>query len=114
MSLDSEEVKLNGHFALYENDLISGRLSLVLSRELMETSAKFKTLLIILGRDIREVPFDFQVSGLLETMNFKWLESDFKRRVQKTLPAFMERGIERKLEEAMKSISAKEEAPQPN
>ena len=102
-------MKLNGNFNLYENDLTSGRLSLTLSKELLETSPKFKSLLRVLGEEVNRVSFDFQISGLFEAMNFKWLESDFKRKLQNSLSASIKREIEKKIEEIIKSISAKQE-----
>jgi hypothetical protein len=48
--------------------------------------------------------FDFQLSGWLHGMNFKWLQSDFKRRIQNSIPNFIERSIEKNIETAIESI----------
>ena len=53
----------------------------------------------------RSFAFDFKLSGELETMNFLWLESAFKKRLQDAIPGFIERKIERDIEKAIESIS---------
>lgn len=108
ISLRSKNVNMGGYFKLYENDLVSSKLSLGLSRELLETSPKFKSLLRLLDKDSSSLNFDFQLSGLFQVMNFKWLESDFKRKLQDSIPGFIERGIERKMENSINSISEEE------
>ncbi len=106
ISLDAEEVQLAGVFSLEKNELVSGKLSLGLARKLLNSSPKFKLLLGLMDRKISTLNFDFQLSGLYNSINFKWLESDFKRKVKKMLPGFMERGIEKKIERAIRSITA--------
>lgn len=108
IKLDSEKLNLRGDFSAYENGLASGKFFLSISQGLLDNSDKFKPLLELLGKDVPVIDFDFQLSGILESMNFQWLESDFKKRIQKRLPGFIERGIERKVEEAVKSISDKQ------
>ncbi len=108
ISLDSQKLGLNGNFAVYNTGLVSGKFFLSISQELLKDSDKFKPLLGILGKDVPVIDFDFQLSGVPEAMNFKWLESDFKSRLRHLLPGFVERGIERKVEEAIKDISARQ------
>lgn len=105
ISLDSNEVAMGGYFGQYEDDLIASKLSLSLSKNLLETSPKFKSLLKLLGKDFSFLDFDFQLSGISEAMNFKWLESDFKRELQNRIPDFIERRIERNIEKAIEAIS---------
>ncbi len=107
INLDSENLDLQGNFASYNSGLVSGKFFLSISQELLKGSDKFKPLLGILGKDMPIIDFDFQLSGVSEAMNFKWLVSDFKSRLQYSLPGFMERGIERKIEEALRAISEK-------
>lgn len=107
ISLDSQKLGLNGNFVSYNTGLVSGIFFLSVSQDLLKDSNKFKPLLGILGKDVPVIDFDFQLSGVREAMNFKWLESDFKNRLKHLLPGFVERGIERKIEEAVKPISAK-------
>lgn len=108
ISLQSKDVKLSGYFDIFQNNLVSGRLSLGLSDTLLNTSPKFKRLLKLIGKDLSSVNFDFQTSGFYETMNFKWLESEFKMRLQKLLPSGMERKIQEEIEQAVESISKEE------
>lgn len=105
IKLEGKNINLAGDFSLHEKDLVSGKFFMSLSRDLLKDSEKFKPLLRIIGQDMPVIDFDFQLSGLSGAMNFKWLESDFKKRLEKTLPGFVERGIEKKVEEAIYSIS---------
>jgi len=105
IALDSEQVGLYGYFRIEDNDFISSKLSLRLARPLLEESEKFKPLLKLLGPDIDSLDFRFQLSGLADSPNFKWLESEFKQRLQKRLPGFIERALERRIDIAIQSIS---------
>jgi len=101
-------ITLDGYFTLYHDDLVSSRLSLSLPYELLGDSARFKSLLQYLDKDIPYLSFNFQLSGLIESMNFKWLESDFKRGLKKLLPSWIERGIEKKIEDIIESLPDKQ------
>ena len=105
IDLDSSQISLDGYFRQLENGLVESRLSLGLSRPILEGSPKFRPLLSILGNDIESLVFDFQLSGLLSAMNFKWLESDFKQRLKARIPDFIERAIERNVEQAIFDIA---------
>ena len=102
--LNSKEVSLKGYFTLYENDLVSSRLSLGLSKKLLRDSPKLSPLINYLDKDIPSVSFNFQLSGLSQAMNFKWLESDFKEGLMDLLPSWMERGIETKIEKIIETL----------
>ncbi|MCP4650448.1 MAG: hypothetical protein GY853_10265 [PVC group bacterium] len=104
IKLDATDIQLDGFFKLQENDLVSSKLSLSLPRKILAGSPKFQLLLKLVGRDIPSLGFDFQLSGSPKALNFKWLEGDFKKRIEKILPGFIERGIERKIETAVQSI----------
>ena len=104
INLDSEEITLDGYFRQYKNNLVASKISLGLPKELLASSPKFAPLLRILGGDFKLLQFDFQLSGILNAMNFKWLESDFKLKLQDSIPNFIEKKIERKIEAAIKPI----------
>ena len=106
IDLYSQDVKLGGFFGLGENDFVTSKLSLTLSRKTMKESEKLKPLLKLLGEELIPLTFDFQLSGSLHGMNFQWLQSEFKSRLQSSIPNFMQRKFEKNLEEAISSISA--------
>jgi len=58
-----------------------------------------------LGDELDYLEFDFQLSGLKDAVNFKWLESEFKARLRESIPGFIERGLERKVEDVIRSFS---------
>lgn len=105
ISLESDDITLDGYFNILANDLVSGKLSLVFSEQLLASSAKLTRLLRIL-KEVSTVNFDFQMSGLYQNMNFKWLASDFKNGLQKLLPAGRERNLEQQIEEAVANITS--------
>jgi hypothetical protein len=107
MYLDSDDVKLSGYFELGKSDLVSSKISLSFSRELLQKSRKFTPLLNLLHEKIDILKFDFQLSGNLHGMNFQWLQSKFKDEVQKAIPNFVQRGLEKKMEGIIESISKK-------
>jgi len=108
IDLKSDNVTLKGSFAVSADDMVSSKLYLTFSGKLLDTSAKFKRLLKLLGREnAKLVNFDFQLSGLFNAMNFQWLESDFKERLKELLPPMIERILERRIGKVVESISGK-------
>ena len=105
INLESTDVLINGDFGLGEHDLVSSQLALTFSRQLLEESPKFTSLLRLVGGDMTEFCFEFQLSGILDKMNFRWRQSDFKNRLQKAIPGFMERRIDKNIEDAIQAIS---------
>ena len=105
IDLESQDVDLKGDFGLGPRDLVSSRLALTLTRELLKSSPKFTPLLRLVGKDLASFCFEFQLSGILDKMNFRWLQSDFKNRLQKAIPGFIERRIDENIEEAIQAIS---------
>lgn len=103
--LISTPLALDGYFHLYKSNLVSGIFSLGFSRRLLSESSKFRTLLRLLETKESSVEFEFKLSGLFETMNFKWLASDFKQKLEDLLSRNMERKIEKSIEEVIESIS---------
>ncbi|MFH1678926.1 MAG: AsmA-like C-terminal region-containing protein, partial [Candidatus Omnitrophota bacterium] len=102
--LNNKEITLQGYFTLYENDLVSSKLSLILPKTVLGNSPKFASLLDYLVKDVSAVDFNFQLSGIYQAMNFQWLKSDFKERLQVLLPSWIEKGIENKIEKIIESI----------
>lgn len=107
INLKSKNINFNGYFTLQEDNLVASELSLYLSKELLKTSPNFVRLLKYLDESSSSVNFDFQLSGLFNAMNFKWLESDFKQSLQKLLPAYMEKGLEKEIERIIEAISGR-------
>lgn len=109
IDLDSQDVDLNGYFKLGMNDLVSSKISLILTRKLLSESPKFTRLLKLVSEEPEALTFKFQLSGNLHGMNFKWLKSDLKKELQDSIPNFIERKIERDVEEAIEAVSQSEQ-----
>lgn len=101
LHLASSELAMAGAFHLGTNNMVASKLGLTCSRGLLERSAKFKPLMRLVGKDVDALTFEFRLSGNLHQMNFLWLESDFKRKLRDAIPGFMERSVERKIEESL-------------
>ncbi|MEK6567182.1 MAG: hypothetical protein AABZ27_00405 [Candidatus Omnitrophota bacterium] len=96
---------LGGYFKLGINDFVSSKMSLALSRQLLGESPKFTRLLKLISPDLNQLTFNFQLSGILHRMNFKWLKSDLKKELQAHIPNFIERKIERGVAQAIEEVS---------
>lgn len=105
MRLDSENLKIDGNFKLKEADMVASRISLSIRKKLLRESAKFNALLNFLATKQDWIKFNFQLSGNLHKMNFQWLKSDFKDELQRGMPNFVQRNLEKKLESMIESIS---------
>ncbi len=98
ISLNSNDVKLTGYFSVDNSSLVASQLSLSLSREILQESPKFRAILKMFEQDIPFLNFDFQLSGSQNAMNFQWLQSEFKQRIQDRTPNFIERMIDRRID----------------
>ncbi|MFH1093680.1 MAG: hypothetical protein V1739_05960 [Candidatus Omnitrophota bacterium] len=109
IKLKAKDIFLEGNFLLKSNEFVSSRISIVLARECLRASPKFKMLLALMDKRTEYLNFDFQLSGVYNALNFKWQKSAFKQKLKKMLPGFMERGLERKVEKAIQAISFQSE-----
>jgi hypothetical protein len=108
--LSSGNVNISGDFAIDKNNLVASYLSLAFSKKLLDESAKFRPVLRIFGEDIPMVIFDFQLAGPQEALNFQWMPSPHKNMIQERIPNFVERIIERRIDEMMAPVEAPREA----
>lgn len=105
INLVSDDLTLNGYFGLDKNEIVSSKISIIFSRRLMEKSANLQTLLNLVDEKSDRLAFDFQLSGNFHKMNFQWLESEFKKKIQKAIPDFIERKIEKNIEDFIESVN---------
>ena len=99
--LATENVRITGYFDIDNKNLVSSKLFLALSRDLLDRSLKFKPVLKMFEDDDSHLDFDFQLSGNMNAMNFQWLPSEDKRKIQTRIPDFIERLIERDVDAMM-------------
>lgn len=109
IGLASDEVRVSGFFNVDKDNFVSSKLNLIFSRGLMYSSPKLRAILKMFDRETQSVDFDFQLSGGHDALNFQWLDSESKRRIQKRIPNFIERIIERRIDASME-----EEEKKPN
>lgn len=108
--LSSGNVNISGDFAIDKSSLVTSYLSLAFSKKLLGESAKFRPVLRIFGEDTPMVIFDFQLAGPQEALNFQWMPSPHKNMIQERIPNFVERIIERRIDEMMAPVEAPQEA----
>lgn len=109
IDLNSKNVRLTGNFGIDSNNLVASKISLGLSRELLDNSPKTRPLLRFMGGGIDFLNFDFQLSGFFNAMNFKWLDSDFRNRLKNMLPGIIESAFEQRVESAVKLLKQQAE-----
>jgi hypothetical protein len=100
--LTSKDVGIDGNFSVDSENLVSSRLLLSLSQDLLRKSPKFRSVLSIFEKEKSSLGFYFQLSGNMNAMNFQWLPSEDKDRIQTRIPDFIERLIERDVDTMMK------------
>ena len=105
LNLASSSLAMAGAFHLGTNNMVASKLALTCNRGLLERSTKFKPLMRLVGKDVAALTFEFRLSGNLHQMNFLWLESDFKHKLREAIPGFMERSVEKKIEESLEHLA---------
>jgi hypothetical protein len=99
--LKSGDMTIDGYFHMDRNNLVASVLSLSFSRRLLKGSPKLRPILRIFGDEVPAVIFNFQLSGEQDAMSFQWLPSEHKQKIQERIPDFVERIIERNIDEMM-------------
>ena len=97
INLKSKRIAARGYYGV-NNGMVASKIVLAIPRDELAKSEKFMPLVKLVGRNMPIFDFDFQLSGPAGAMNFKWLDSEFKGKLKKAIPGFVERGIERQVE----------------
>ena len=103
LSLVADRVHIRGNLSLSSQKLVSSRLSVLVDASYIEESPELAQLLKEKGQDALNYNFEFQLSGPAEAVNFQWLPSHVKDLIQQRIPDFMERRIERNIDQMIKS-----------
>jgi hypothetical protein len=109
LHLKTKTMALEGHYKVDDQSLVSSKLSMLMTRGLLNESPKLKRIMALFEKDVDSLTFDFQLSGLQSRMNFQWLQSEFKQRIQDRIPNF----IERRIEQAIDIMLQPEPVPSP-
>jgi len=99
ISLESEDVKVRGDYQVGTDGIVTSKVSLILSRKLLEESKKFNAFLQQCSNCADELAFDFQLSGDMDALNFQWTPSELKTKIQEWMPNFIERKLEKDIEQ---------------
>ena len=101
IDLNTNDVKIKGDFTLKKDNGVDSTISLRFTKDLLMQSSKFRRVLSDFV-DEEELTFGFQLSGWQDAMNFQWLPSNTKQRIQSRIPDFIERRIERAVDQKFK------------
>ena len=101
ISLKSADVNFDGYFKLGKNKLVSSEFSVMFARDLMLESRPLKPVLVRIQPDVDPLQFDFELSGKLDSVNFQWSSSDLKEEIEQIIPAFIQRKVEKGIEDAI-------------
>jgi len=102
--LKNADVNIEGYFDIDHQNLVSSEITIALSQDLLRESPKFKPVLKIFGEDDIYLDFDFRLSGSVDAMNFQWVPSAVKKKIQTRIPDFIERKIERNIDSLMEPV----------
>lgn len=102
--LSSQALGVSGDYGVVDGR-VNGTLALLLNRQMLEQSPKFRPILRIVGKKKPALNFVFRLSGQPRALNFFWLQSDFKKELQNAIPGFIERKIQRNVERMVNSLS---------
>ncbi len=109
IQLESGDLAVRGYFNIDKNGLVSSKLALGFPRDFLSQSAKLRRITEVFDEQVREVVFDFQLSGNQHAMNFQWLDSEHKEKIRATIPDFIERIIERRVDKAIQTPGPEQE-----
>jgi len=96
--LKNPDVNIEGYFDIDHQNLVSSEITLALSQDLLRKSPKFKPVLKMFSEEDSYLDFDFRLSGSVDAMNFQWVPSVVKKKIQTRIPDFIERKIERNID----------------
>lgn len=96
--IQAPEINISGDFYLKQNGLSEGTVSLDFARHLLEKSSSLTRLMRASPVTDTHFVFDFQLSGQMPAVNFRWLPSPLKTRIQSLIPDFIEQRIETNVE----------------
>jgi hypothetical protein len=97
-------IKANIHVG--KNNEVYGYFKARLSRDLLTESPKFRKLLKILGDKSKFVEFPFALSGTIHNPRLQWLANDFKRSLERRIPAWYRRNMQKAIDEAVDEMNS--------
>jgi len=97
INLQSKNINIDGYYAVDSKNFVTSQISLSFSKELLSSSKKLKPILKMFKDENYPLLFDFQLSGKQDSVNFQWIDSNIKRKIQSKIPNFIEKRIEKKI-----------------
>lgn len=116
-SISREAIKVRG-VKLYGSDImlnaywniksgVEGTVNLKIASKVLNQSRQFKKLLRLTKIKTPYIDFKFLLGGIPKATRFMWAKGEFKEKLQKSLPAWIKRTIENRLDKAIDELSAR-------
>ncbi len=99
--LHNNTLNLDAQLSVDQRSWIDGRVSLTLSREVLEESNILRALLSMVKEKSESIDFDFQVSGYPNALRIELLEGEFKNKLMRRLGKGIRSQIENEINKAV-------------
>lgn len=103
IKLYSSDIMLNAYWDT--NSKIEGVVNLKIASKILNQSVQFRKLLRLTKTKTPYIDFKFLLGGIPKATRFMWAKNEFKERIEKSLPTWIKRSIEKRLDEAINDLS---------
>ncbi|HQO58905.1 MAG TPA: hypothetical protein PLT76_09335 [Candidatus Omnitrophota bacterium] len=103
LNLNSDGVRIRGNLSLSDKNMVSSRISILMEPFYIKQSLELAQVLREKNPETLNYNFEFQLSGPADAVNFQWLPSEVKALIQKRIPDFIERRIERNIDQMIQA-----------
>ncbi|MEW6075550.1 MAG: hypothetical protein AB1530_04495 [Candidatus Omnitrophota bacterium] len=103
LSLRSKDFMMDAHWDT--NGRVEGEMDIQMSSELLNQSVSFKKLLSLTKIKKPYIDFKFMLGGVPRAVRVLWLRGEFKEKIKEELPDWMERSIQKSLDQAIDELS---------
>ena len=104
IKLQSKDFTLKGSLVFKEDMFMNSQCSIFLTKKFMQNS-KYLRPTVSFFKTKDPIRFDLKISGYASSLNFQWVDSDSKGKIQKHIPDFIERIVEDRVEQSFNKTS---------
>ena len=97
---------LRANIQIDKDRQLSSYLNANFSQNILVESAQFRRLLKMIGQQSRFVEFPFVISGTIHNPRLQWLRNDFKRSLERVIPAWYRRNMQNEINSVVDEMPA--------
>ena len=97
---------LKANIQIDKDRQLSSYLNANFSQNILVESAQFRRLLKMIGQQSRFVEFPFVISGTIHNPRLQWLRNDFKRSLERVIPAWYRRNMQNEINSVVDEMPA--------